>query len=258
MKKLLKLFALAVMLILSVQATAQSKIRGGLYLGASFPMKDYADFDSFNAFALTSDDDDAGADIGFNAGIKWYFNVGVQGLGVMLSLDGLYNGPCSALKSAYRNEDSNLVIDDFIVGSSTYKSTPKYFNLPAMLGLNYMYRINSQLAFYAEAGAGGNLRIITEKERVTKGQLLGLETTIKDTQNYDNAVSFAYQAGIGLEVAKSLVIGCSFYNLGKAEVAGEQTIKRTINSGDTNTTTKYNTFGTVHPIMILGRIGFSF
>ena len=259
MKKFVKLFALAIMLILGVQTMAQNKIRGTMFLGASFPMKDYADFDGFDDFALTSDDDEAGAEIGFNAGLKWNFNVGVEGLGVMLSIDGFYNGPCSELKTAYhKDEGSSVVLDGFIGESFSYKATPKYINIPAMLGMNYMFRVNSQLAFYAEAGAGGNLRFITEKESVAKGKLLNMETTVKDTQNYDKAFSFAYQAGVGVEVAKRLVIGCSFYDLGKAEVCGEQTIKRTVNNGDTNTTTNYNTYGTIHPIMILGRIGFSF
>ena len=80
MNKLLKVFVMAVMLVLGGQTMAQT--RGTMFLGASFPMKDYADFDGFNDFALTTyDSDDAGAGIGFNAGIKWYFNVGVEGRG---------------------------------------------------------------------------------------------------------------------------------------------------------------------------------
>ena len=132
MNRLLKVFALTLMMVLGGQAMAQT--RGAMFLGASFPMSDFADFDGFDDFALTSyelDDDDAGAGIGFNAGLKWYFNVGVPGLGVMLSVDGLYNGPCQDLKNWYRTSEGS-----FNGGSLNYTAKPQYINVPAMLGLN--------------------------------------------------------------------------------------------------------------------------
>lgn len=253
MKKNVKVFALAVMMVICGQAMAQS--RGNMFVGASIPMKDYAEFDGFNEFALTTfdtDENNAGAGIGFNAGIRWYFNVGVKGLDVMLSIDGIYNGPNSDLKTAYRKNEGTTLGTDF-----KYNSTPKIINLPAMLGLNYIYRINPNLGIFIEAGAGGNLRFITEMESITKTAALNVQ--VRETQHYDNTFSFAYQAGIGFEVAKNLVIGCSFYDLGSAEVKGDHTLKTTIlNDNTTNSTSDYRTMGSVHPIMILGRIGFSF
>jgi opacity protein-like surface antigen len=251
MNKLLKVFAVTLMMVLGGQAMAQT--RGAMFLGASFPMSDFADFDGFDDFALTSyelDDDDAGAGIGFNAGLKWYFNVGVPGLGVMLSVDGLYNGPCQDLKNWYRTSEGS-----FNGGSLNYTAKPQYINIPAMLGLNYIYRINPNLGVYVEAGAGGNLRFITKMESVNKMDVI--QTT--RIQEYDKAFSFAYQAGIGIEVAKNLIIGCSFYDLGKASVAGEETVKvRNLEENVSNAETHFNEFGTVHPIMVLGRIGFCF
>lgn len=251
MNRLLKVFALTLMMVVGGQAMAQT--RGAMFLGASFPMSDFAEFDAFDDFALTTnefDNDDAGAGIGFNAGLKWYFNVGVQGLGVMLSVDGFYNGPSKDLKNFYRETE-----DSFNGGSLKYKATPQYINVPAMLGLNYIYHINPNLGVYVEAGAGGNLRFITSMESVIKG----VETQITKLQEYDKAFSFAYQAGIGVEVAKNLVIGCSFYDLGSAAVTGEQTIKtKTLIDNASNTENDFRELGTVHPIMVLGRIGFSF
>jgi opacity protein-like surface antigen len=259
MKKLAKVFALVVLMIMGGQAMAQS--RGTMFLGASFPMKDFADFDGFNTFALTSTDEtSAGAGIGFNAGLKWYFNVGVEGLNVMLSVDGFYNGPNADLKNAYRNGEYCYPAVSWLWDGDSfeYNSTPKYINVPAMLGVNYIYRVNPQFAVFAEVGAGGNCRFITELETVGKSHSSTLNNVTKTTTNYDKAFSFAYQAGVGIEVAKNLVIGCSFYDLGKAEVKGEQIIKKTVNNGGEPTITEYNTYGTVHPIMVLGRIGFSF
>ena len=255
MKKLVKVLALAVLMIMGGQAIAQT--RGAFFLSASFPMKDFADFDGFDEFALTSlnaDDDDAGAGIGFNAGLKGFYNVGVKGLGVMLSLDGFYNGPNADLKTAYRNKEGEA-----FGGSLTYKAKPGYINIPLMLGLNYIYHFNPNFGIYAEAGAGANFRIITNMETVGKVAVGEMETTTTTIQKYDKAFSFAWQAGIGFEIAKNLVIGCSFYDLGKAPVKGDQTIKiKTYDNTPIETKTNYQEMGTVHPMMILARIGFSF
>ena len=236
-----------------------AQTRGALLLGASFPMSDFAEFDGFNEFALMhADEEDAGAGIGFNVGFKWYFNVGVKGLGVMLSADGLYNGPSTALKDAYR-ESENHYDGTLVDGSFKYNATPKHINVPIMLGLNYIYHINPNFGIYVEAGLGGDMHFLTQMESVAQGKLLGVENKITTTQKYDMGFSFAYQAGLGFEVAKNLVIGCSFYDLGKAQVKGDETVVTKL-AGSTNATTKdsYNTFGTVHPYMIMARIGFSF
>lgn len=258
MKKLVKLFVLAVILVCSVQAIAQSRTRGAMFVSASFPMKDFAEFENFHEFVLTSNDEDGGAAIGFNAGLKWNFNVGVEGLGVMLSIDGFYNGPCSALKTAYRRNEGIPLVEGIDIESSSYKSTPKYINAPAMLGLNYMYRVNPNLAFYVEAGAGGNFRYITDMEYVYNAHVSSIHGTYKVTTKYDKALSFAYQAGLGIEVSKSLVIGCSFYNLGAAQVKGDRIEKMIDGNANPINNTNYCEFGTMNPIMILARIGFSF
>ena len=259
MKKTFSLIALAVMLFMGGQAMAQT--RSAIFLGASFPVKNYAVFNDFNDFALTSTDtDDAGAGIGANVGFKWYFNVGVKGLGIMLSADGLYNGPNANLKTAYREKETNYD-GQFIDGSFKYNAKPQYINVPIMLGLNYIYYVNTSFGIYAEAGLGGNMRFITKMETLEKGNLSDAVIKVITTQGYDMGFGFAYQAGIGIEVARNFMIGCSFYDLGKTIVKGEGTTYTRTTIGDdasSKTENSYNTFGTVHPMMILGRIAFCF
>ncbi len=267
MKKTIKLFALAALLILGGQTMAQTN--GSMFLGASFPLTDYADFDGFDEFALTSTDNDGGASVGFNMGLKWYFNVGVKGLNVMLSADGFYNGANADLKSAYRRGDHVVsttpnvideIIESFTEQDFSYKTTPKYVNVPVMLGLNYIYHFNPNLGVYVEAGCGGNLSIITQMETVEswKTVITNREVKTTTTQAFDKTFSFAYQAGIGIEVAKNLVIGCSFYDLGNAKVKGDQTIKKIENNATTEYKPEFKEYGKLHPMMILGRIGFKF
>lgn len=240
MKKIVKLFAVAAMLLMGGQAMAQA--RAVMFLSAAFPTSDYAEFDD-DGFALASDDDDAAASLGFNAGIKWYFNMGVPGLGVMLSVDGFYNGLNDGAKDFYKNRQTALDV----LGNNVTMTTPKYFNVPVMLGLNYMYHFNSNLGMYIEAGAGGNARFITNYAESYK-DLLGEKHSA--TVNYETALGFAYQVGAGFEVSKNLVIGCSFYNLGKAEVKAEKT-------GDIFTTPVPNG-SFIKPTMVMVRIGFNF
>lgn len=246
---------MSLLMVLGAQSMAQT--RGAMFLSVSFPTKDYADFDGFDDFALTSPDgDDGGAGLGFNLGLKWYFNVGVEGLGVMLSMDGFFNGPNSDLKTAYRNKEG-YIGGQFVGTGLEYNSTPKYINAPLMLGLNYIYHFNPNFGIYAEAGAGANGRFITSMETVRK-VVLGAETQITTSQRYDNAFTFAYQAGVGIEVARNLVLGFSFYDLGKADVKGEETITTKVLNENATTDQHYNTLGNVHQVMMLGRIGFTF
>lgn len=253
MKKIKSFIVLSLVFFLCGQMMGQSS--GAFYLGASFPMKDFAKFDGFENFALTdANSNQGGAAIGFNAGLKWYFNMGVKGLGVMFSLDGFYNGPNADLETAYRNNEGQIGSS----GSFAYNSTPKFINVPAMVGLNYIYNFNPSFGLYIEAGAGGNVRFITPMETVGTLMVAGVENKEIATQEYDVGFSFAWQAGAGIEVAKNFRVGCSFYNLGKAVVKGEETVKRTIGNNTSLDTPKYNTLGTLNPVMVLARIGFSF
>ena len=246
MNKLFKVFAMAVMLIMGGQAMAQT--HGTMFFGVSFPMKDFGDGSNFTGTALGSLDKDGGAGIGFNGGLKWDFGVGVPGLSVMLSIDGFYNGPSADLKSYYKTVQTDMETwcDNVTVTS------PKYINAPAMLGLKYCFYLNSQFGIYAEAGAGGNWRFITDYTQKGTSKILKLKNTTE--YDFENALSFAWQAGVGIEVSKKLIIGCSLYDLGGADVKGELS---NVAEGVTMPTASFE-HGTLHPMIVLGRIGFKF
>ena len=246
MNKLLKVFAMTLMLVFGGQAMAQT--HGTMFLGASFPMGDFAKVNDLYSTALWGNDQQTfgGAGIGFNAGLKWDFGVGIPGLAVVLSVDGLYNGPSADMKQCYKDR---VNLTDYL-NNEVDQTTPKYINVPAMLGLRYTFYLTPQLAIYAEGAAGGNARFITDYT-MKYTDLLSVKHT--DTENYSTAFTFAYQAGLGIEVSKNLVIGCSFYNLGGATVKGEGTNKPSLTNGNYDINR-----GTLKPVMVLGRIGFRF
>ena len=248
MNKLLKVFAMTVMLVLGGQAMAQT--HGTMFLGASFPMGDFGKVNNLSSTALWGDEYQTfgGAAIGFNAGLKWDFGIGIPGIAVILSVDGFYNGPSADMKECYKNLENGT---DYL-NNEVDQTTPKYINVPAMLGLRYTFRLNPQLAIYAEGAAGGNARFITD---YTMKYTDLLNTKHTDTKVFSTAYTFAYQAGLGIEVSKNLVIGCSFYNLGGAIVKGNGTNKPSIINGSGSYDFEH---GTLNPTMVLGRIGFRF
>ena len=244
MKTSVKMFAVAVLLIMSGQAMAQT--RGAFFISATFPMKDYAAYNQISDFALASDDDNAAAAIGFGAALKWYYNVGVKGLGVMLSVDGIYNGLNADAKEFYKNRQAFL--DG--LGRDVKMTRPAYIHVPAMLGMNYIYRINPNFGVYGEAGAGANVRFITNYKESYIPLLGGKQSA---TVTYGTTVSFAWQVGAGIEVARNLVIGCSLYDLGATEVTAEMTGSEII-----TLSTPMPNHSIIHPIMVMGRLGFCF
>lgn len=251
MNKLKSLIVLSLMLFVSGQMMGQT--HGTMFLGATIPMGDYAKGQNLTSTAIFGNGDQTygGAAVGFNAGLKWDFGVGVKGLAVLLSVDGIYNGPNADIKSCYKEkrEDLDILYDDVEL------TTPKYINVPLMLGLRYTLYLNPQFGIYAEAGAGADVRFITNYvEQYKFNELItGAQVNHKNTWNFASAFTFGWQAGLGIEVSKNLVIGCSYYDLGTAPVKGNVTYK----TGSTTNTTSFQN-GQLHPVMILGRIGFRF
>ena len=250
MNKIKSLIILSLMLFVGGQMMGQSqKINGTMFLSAAFPMGDFADGDAITNTALGSaTDNEGGAGIGFNVGLKWNFGVGVPGLNVMLSLDGFYNGPSSDMKEYYTDVRNTWEVTH---NNVTVRS-PKYFNVPAMLGVHYCFDLNPQFGIYAEGGLGGNMRFITNYTQ--KGNIKVVNSKDSVISDYQNAFSFAYQFGLGIKVSNSLVIGASFYDLGNAEVKGEV---RSVVAGVEAPAVSFEN-GSIRPMMILGRIGFAF
>ena len=244
MKRVIRIFTLSALMIMCGQVMAQT--HGYMNLGATFPMGNFGKGLSAE-WALTNETNvNGGASMGFNAGIKWDFGVGVRGLNVMFSVDGFYNGLNNDLKEYFDKASVDIKNDPLV--KDYVLTRPRYINLPVMVGMNFIVYTTPSLGIFFEAAAGGNCRWITNYEETIR--YVG-DVITETTYDYKPAFSFAYQVGAGIEVAKNFTIGASFYDLGASKILAERT--RPIVGTDV-----FNNVKGVRPQMLLARIGFRF
>ena len=245
MNKIAKMLIVAVLLFTSSQMFAQTDFY--LNLGGSFPVGDFADGDE-NSFALVNKSTEGGAGIGFTAGMKLKFNTKVKGLGVILTLDGIYNGLNSDIKEMLgESYDDHYDSDDITLRTS------KYINVPLMVGANYTYNISEKIGIYGEAGLGANFRYITNLSFEIEDY--GDEYT--ETIKYDPAFSFAFQVGAGIEINERIAIGVNYCNLGNGKVAGKVKYEETYGGSHYSDSESFKC-KSVAPSMIMLRVGFKF
>ena len=196
---------------------------------------------------------EGGAGMGFTAGLKFKFNTGVKGLGVILSVDGIYNGLNSDVRDFFEDVEDEWEeeFDDFSM------KTPKYLNVPLMVGANYTYDVSPKFGIYGEAGLGANLRYITKLELDGKGTYYGDTYKINLAVDYDPTFTLAYQLGAGIEINKSITIGINYYNLGAGKVSGKMKEKETYN-GSTDSDSEKFKYKRVTPTLVMLRVGFRF
>lgn len=243
------LAALIIAIILSSNTFAQ--IPGfSIHAGGVFPNGDFAEGDE-NSWALVKlkkESSDAGAATGFNFGIKSQFAIpSVTGLNFLASLDFMYNGMNSDIKDLFDEIGEDL--EDFEY------TTPKYMNIPIMLGLNYSYGLNDKIKLWGEFAAGINIRKITDLsvEGTDYDYYYEYEYDFKTTYIYDIKTTFAFQLGAGVLFADRFSIGLHYYALGKAKVQGN--IKYEV--GDETEKEKFK-YKDVNPSMLVLRLGLHF
>lgn len=242
---------LAVLLFAGIQLAAQTNVY--VNLGAAIPVGDFAAGDE-QSFALLTDDTEAGAGFGFTVGAKVKFGTKARGLGIIATLDGIYNGLNSDMKDYL--EDLGDYYDSQFSKDFSLK-TPKYFNLPVMVGANYTYAINNKMGIYGEAALGVNLRAITNLELEGKTDYYGSTYKVSETYNYNTAFSFAYQVGAGVNLTNKLCLGISFYSLGSSKVSGKHSVKETYDYNTENASEKFK-FKRINPALVMLRLGYKF
>lgn len=241
-------FIMLVVLVMSMKLSAKTNF----YINASaaIPVSDFAYGYNEKTCTLLSDKGwGGGAGVGANLDFKIKFNIGVKGLGVFLSLDGIYNGLNQDMNDYFDNmkyqlyEEVNSVMIDI----------PYYLHASAMTGLNYVYEIRPKFGVFWETGIGANFRYISDLYLGAINDDFGAV----EFAHYDPKFSLAFQVGTGVEINKRFVFGVSFYYLGSARVQGEDHI-HVWDEYDSDENRQYFRFNNITPMLIMARYGVKF
>jgi len=156
-----------------------------IHLGTAFPLGD------FKEDIYLIGDGRSGASTGFNIGIKGKIPLQVDGLGIFISGDFIFN--------PYNGLDLYNALD----------VKPKYINVPLLVGLNYKYSFSPMFGMWCEGGLGANFRKVSAIKYGNREYVFDLLT------------SFAGQVGGGVMIKDFFSIGLHYYGLGATEAKGE-------------------------------------
>ena len=186
-----------------------------IHAGGVFPVGFFAEEPAHNEL-----DGGFSASTGFNVGIKGKIPLSVDGLGIFISGDFIYNGLKGSLKSLY---------DDAEISADKVKK-PRYLNIPLFAGLNHKINIDQTYSLWIEGGLGPNLRIITPT-KITEQEYDRYGSTTYTTEvKYDMQASFAFQFGAGIMINDIVSFGLHYYGLGNSKIKGKFT--ETTSDGD--------------------------
>lgn len=259
-----KVFLLSAFILVSLSAI-QAQNSFSLFFGGAFPTGDFSESDMDKEhWGLLGNDRDGGAGVGFDIGLQWNFGIqNVNGLGIILSVDGIINTLNSDVKDFFEDLEDEFEEEEY----DDYElKTPKYLNFPIMVGANYTYKVNDNLGLYGEAAMGFNLRKITdiycqyEYDAVhyddygyvhyyTKGRT--------QTYEYDLSTSFAYRLGAGFVFNDKYNLGVSFWNLGAAKVKGTSVSEKNSYDSYDKSKNKFK-YKDITPTMVMVRFGIKF
>jgi opacity protein-like surface antigen len=247
---------LSLLVLTAGAASAQSSLT--LKLGGSFPMGDFADAtvdydEGIERWGLWFEDHSkkGGAGLGFMLGAEWQNPIAaVQGLSVTVSLDAIYNGLNGDLNDYFNEVQDNAEdeLDEYNITS------PRYINVPLMLGLNYNYNLGGNLGLYAGAGLGANLRVITPFAFHEEGREGSYRFEVDENVSYSTAVSFAFRLGAGITINDKYSLGIEYYALGASKVKWEME-ETEYYAGDTDREHESGKSGNIAPTMLLLRLG---
>ena len=161
-----------------------------------------------------------GANLGANLGFKFINDTKLEGLGIMFSIEGMYN----ELHKDINVESYLHTAIPEVIGLDVKIKNPRYINMPILFGLNYNYDISRAMGIYAEGGAGINARFLVPCKMTASGEVNVLDTNIHTDCSYEYhytpKVAFAFQFGGGIVLKKALTLGVHYYNLGTSIVSG--------------------------------------
>lgn len=193
-----------------------------------------------------------GANLGANLGFKFITDTKAKGLGIMFSIDGMYNG----LQKDINIERYMHTAIPEIAGLDVKVKNPSYINMPILFGLNYNLDISNTIGIFAEGGAGINVRFLLPCEMNATGEVFGINTDYSYEYHYTPKVAFAFQFGGGIVISKAITLGVNYYNLGTSTVSGyTNSFIKSSSSSQSITETKDFSYKDLSTSMLIVRLG---
>lgn len=193
-----------------------------------------------------------GANLGANLGFKFITDTKAKGLGIMFSIDGMYNG---LQKDVDVESHMHTVIPE-ITGLDVKVKNPSYINMPILLGLNYNLDISNTIGIFAEGGAGINVRFLLPCKMTATGEVFGINTDYSYEYHYTPKLAFAFQFGGGIVISKAITLGVNYYNLGTSTVSGyTNSYIKVSSSSQSITETKDFSYKDLSTNMLIVRLG---
>lgn len=145
---------------------------------------------------INSFEHNGGAMFGASFGVKYTYSfqntkMENSGLGIFVSADGMWNALNKDLRDMYDN---------------WHKTKPMYVNVPIMAGASYTTTFSDVFGIWVEAGLGADLFFKTPE---------GTEDMLT---KYKMSPEFAFEAGAGILLVRTVSLGAHYYWLGSHNV----------------------------------------
>ena len=235
MRKISLLVAMALMVAMGSKANAQ--LERSLYLNLGVPTGDFSK-DRVTPWDLypmgkTYMGNNAVMGFGIGARISYFFDIGFGELAPFAGIDMLWNPIKKDLRKEYMDADNCKY--------------PKYWNIPAMVGVTYRYSLDRIVKPYAEFGVGCDIFSVTAE---------GFHNVSgKQEYKYTPTTTVAWQIGAGTYLGDYVSVGINYYHLGLHVIDYRENSDRPLPAliGGAAEGTKYVQLG-----MTMFRIGFHF
>lgn len=249
-KKLMSMVTLAVLFVGAINAQTTLTLK----LGGAFPMGDFGDAtvdrSDIDRWGLIDRTKKGGAGTGIAFGAEWKMPISsVQGLGVTVALDAIYNGLNSDINDAFSEGEENAEYDEFSL------TAPRYFNVPLTVGLLYQYELTNNLSLFADAGVGANLRLITPFSVHGEYRDDGERYEYDEKYSYDPTASLAFRLGAGITINNKYTITVEYYSLGAAKVKGTYSYEEYSSRYGSDRDKDNFKLGTITPTVLMLRLG---
>lgn len=208
--RIISFVALAALLV-GVGNTANAQLHQSIYLNGNIPTGKFASDVSDNALVrrnptpsvLGNTDMGKDASVGFGLGyrVSYRFDVGMGEVAPYAGADLFWNMISGDLRDDYSNADY---------------STPTYFNVPLMAGVQYIYDELpwNDIAAFGEFGVGADFLFITPEGESRKSEM---------HRGYKPTGAFAFQLGVGAYFGRHVSAGLHYYGLGTHTIDYNQT-----------------------------------